>query len=253
MFDKRLIIQDFNKAAGDYDSHSYLQKKVAKRLLFKAENCFKDNDKILDIGSGTGYLSRESGERWQVKQIDMSISMCEVAASYAPVVNGDMDYLPFKNHCFDGAFSSLVLQWSNNLNETFLEVFRILKNNGVLLFSILGKHSLKEMKSVFGDVGRNNSLNSFHNLETLETELKRAGFSNIKYESKEVVFYYSDAIELMKSIKSIGAGNKLEGRRKSFGKKLLSDIKNKYEEEFGIEDDIPATWEVLYFSCKRKG
>ncbi len=61
----------------------------------------------------------------------------------------DEGYLPFQSNTFDIVLSSLYLHWSNDLFKTFSEIERVLKPDGVVIASLLGNDSLKELRNCF--------------------------------------------------------------------------------------------------------
>src|SRR5690606_3582899 len=61
-------------------------------------------------------------------------------------VGGDGECLPLRNHCADVIFSSLAIQWCEQLPQLFTELWRVLKPGGQLLFSTLGPNTLHELK-----------------------------------------------------------------------------------------------------------
>ena len=52
---KKHINRQFSKACDTYESDAFIQKKMAEHLMFML--CSKSFFKILEIGSGTGYLT----------------------------------------------------------------------------------------------------------------------------------------------------------------------------------------------------
>jgi ubiquinone/menaquinone biosynthesis C-methylase UbiE len=54
-------------------------------------------------------------------------------------VRADAYALPFGDASFDLVFSSLMLQWCDDLDAVFAEIARVLKPGGLLLFSTSGR------------------------------------------------------------------------------------------------------------------
>ena len=59
-----------------------------------------------------------------------------------PLIQGDIENLPFKNNSFDFVLSSFSLHWTN-LNSSFKEINRILKEDSYFIFNIPIKGSLE--------------------------------------------------------------------------------------------------------------
>ena len=102
---------------------------------------------ILDLGSGAGFDSflaaRETGESGKVIGIDMTPEMVMQARKNAKKGNyknvefiiGEIENLPIENDSIDLIISNCVINLSNQKEQVFREAFRVLKQNGSILFS----------------------------------------------------------------------------------------------------------------------
>lgn len=156
------------------------------------------NQSVLDLGCGTGLLTKEiidwGGEAFGV---DLSEEMITIARENYPDIRFEIsasDKLPYNNNYFDLVASSLVMHYIKNLLPTFIEIGRILKNNGQFVFSM--HHPFNEsfnLKKEFVDgkpllqpYFHNNSyywrmcgadiLSFHHTFENVIQNLKSAGF-----------------------------------------------------------------------------
>jgi len=103
---------------------------------------------ILDVGAGSGRISREIvfNTKANVVAIDaerLAIQSAKKGESLAKneMVVADGQYLPFKNHCFDGIVCIRALKYFPDYVLGISEMSRVLKSNGKLvvdLSSILG-------------------------------------------------------------------------------------------------------------------
>jgi ubiquinone/menaquinone biosynthesis C-methylase UbiE len=89
--------------------------------------------KTLDLGSGTGLLSKFLKK----KLISIDISQKMLIKSNSKNVQGDMVKLPFKDNSFDTVLSFSALMNSNSPQKTINEVCRILKPKGVFIVTYL--------------------------------------------------------------------------------------------------------------------
>jgi ubiquinone/menaquinone biosynthesis C-methylase UbiE len=87
--------------------------------------------RILDLGSGTGYLSEKMGPA-DVVSVDISIDMLRRARlkSKGEFVVADAHRLPFREGRFDAAVSSFAMHEVARPGEVFGEMFRTLKPGG---------------------------------------------------------------------------------------------------------------------------
>ena len=94
--------------------------------------------KILDFGCGTGiYAKLLTKKGAKVKGFDISPEMLKIAKGENPNLDlkiGSGYKIPFREK-FDIVLSSLVLHYFKDWNKVFKEVKRVLKKNGIFIFS----------------------------------------------------------------------------------------------------------------------
>ncbi len=236
---KNKISDSFSSKAKDYDQNAILQKSIAEKLIKFSEEEIKNSVKILDFGCGTGFLAKSIKAKFakenfekNITQSDISPEMCRIASAYGEVICSDFDNLPFEEENFDMIISSCALQWSLNLERTFSGLYKILKNNGKVAFSIFGQRTFEELK--------NFPVNKFLSLDEIEKILKNCGFKNIKTE-REI---YTENISLKKlfdNMKNIGANVNVGNNKltKSNYKELQKNYNNQ------------VTWEVYYIKATK--
>ncbi|MDK2935485.1 MAG: hypothetical protein PWP62_493 [Eubacteriaceae bacterium] len=101
----------------------------------------KGNGKVLDIGTGTGFLANMVAELgYHSVGIDFSEGMLEIGRSNSAnrgtaveFVMGDGDMLPFDDNSFDAVINSRVLWLILDPVKSIKEWMRVLKPGGVLL------------------------------------------------------------------------------------------------------------------------
>jgi len=107
---------------------------------------FKDGDKILDFGAGSGYLSFAIAKKYpncSVVGLDIVSNTLEQNRLYALAQGIDniefIDYdgitLPFEDNVFDWVVTRYVLHHVPDIQNTFDEVSRILKPGGSFFIS----------------------------------------------------------------------------------------------------------------------
>ncbi|MDX1949001.1 MAG: methyltransferase domain-containing protein [Rickettsiales bacterium] len=244
---KQKIADEFSKYAESYNQNAILQKKVAENLanLIKAE--LSQNSKILDIGSGTGFIAEFLGE-FNIIQSDFSFEMCNINKKFGKSIVADFDALPFQKNSFDFVTSSLALQWSLDIEKTFVEIQKIIIQNGVFVFSIFGQKTLQELKfcSEKLDIKSNNN---FHSLEKIISALEKNNFEIISSKIENNIIEYKSLLAMLNSMKSIGAGVNLDESKKSLTKSQIKNIEKIYIENYS--NKFPTTWEIYYIIAKK--
>jgi malonyl-CoA O-methyltransferase len=259
--DKRAVRRAFSRAALQYDAAAVMQREVCSRMLERLDYIKQKPAAVLDVGSGTGWGTRQLAERYPAAQIvalDMAIGMLQAARGASswwgklfsgkatPYVCGDMEALPVKSHSMDMVWSNFALQWCNDLPSTFVELQRVLKVDGLLMFSTFGPDTLKELRSAFQGVDGHNHLNRFADMHDIGDMLVAAGFGDPVMDMEYITLTYSDVKAVMQDLRSIGAHNATAGRATGMmGKNAWNKVLENYE-RLRRDGKLPATFEVIY-------
>ena len=103
--------------------------------------------KILDMGSGTGYMANMLSEAFpdaEIIGLDYSDLMIDYATDFIKkckksdkinFVKGDISNMPFNDNTFDVVVSLNVLHYVENMSGVLYEVQRIIKDNGLITIS----------------------------------------------------------------------------------------------------------------------
>lgn len=255
--DKRGIAQAFDRAAAGYEQQAVLQRTVAERMVERLEVIRIEPDWVLDVGGGTGYAARLLSKRYpraRILLLDLSHEMSLEARRRAPrffsherYVQGDAEALPLSATSVDMIFSSLTLQWCNDLDQVFREFRSVLKVNGLVMLSTLGPDTLKELRWSWAEVDDSHPhVHAFVDMHDLGDALIRAGFSSPVLDVEHFILTYRDLYALMRDLKALGASNRSMARRRGLtGKRSLAKLQQGYE-HYRREGLLPATYEVVY-------
>lgn len=254
--DKNKVAANFGKSANDYAEHAVLQKMVTERLLERLQLVSIMPKVIVDAGSGTGGAARQLKKMYrgaEVIQLDLSFDMlCKARSldsrffSKQHFVCADIEKLPLAKNVTELFFSSLMLQWCNDLNVAFAQIKSTLKIQGLFLFATLGPDTLKELRSSWAAVDDGVHVNTFMDMHDVGDALVRAGFVEPVMDVENITMTYEDCFSLMKDLKVLGSSNADIERRKSLtGKNKINDMIAAYE-SFRVEGRLPATYEIVY-------
>ena len=258
MYDRTHIKAAFGKAASTYDDQAELQALIRADAITLASQHWPENAYIADIGCGTGAFAHETqqqGLRLNTISVDIAFGMCQQAHTITPhVINASADALPFADASFDGLFSSLMLQWMPDTLATFREMARITKPHARLILTSFTEGTLKELQEVFASIDTTPHINTFLAPMHLTALAAHAGFALLDAREETFTEYYSDAISLMRSIKTIGASNKNTTRAKGLmTPSYLKKVETYYAEHFGKKKKgLPATWNAITLLLERQ-
>lgn len=259
--DKARVRASFDRAATSYDAAAVLQKEVRERMLERLDYTRLAPRRILDAGTGTGHAARALAERYKdshVVALDIALGMLRLTATAEPwwrrfipdgrrsAVCADIENLPLQTASMDLVWSNLAIQWCNDLDQAFGEMARVLRPEGLLMFSTFGPDTLKELRAASAADPSHVHVSRFIDMHDIGDALVRAGFSAPVMDVEHFVLTYEDVLGVMRDLKAIGARNAAQGRQRGLeGKGFLARLTERYE-RFRDQGKLPATFEVVY-------
>ncbi|WP_417223968.1 malonyl-ACP O-methyltransferase BioC [Amphritea sp.] len=251
-FLKPQIAESFSRAAVSYDSVAQLQREIGHELLSQLPT--SSADVVVDLGCGTGYFAPLLTEHLKPQQLiclDLALGMLEYARQHRATPNtlwlcGDAEKLPLADGSVDLIFSSLAVQWCEDLPALFSEVARVLKPGGRFLFSTLGPETLYELRDSWSVVDCFQHVNRFISLSCLQVSAEKQ-LRQVRLQQRHKVLLYDQLRELTAELKGIGAHNISAGRPSGLtGKARIVAFKAAYEQFRRPDGQLPATYQVFY-------
>lgn len=247
--DKMAVAQAFGKAAKRYDVHAAFQRDVGQRLLDKMPQDLTGKT-VLDLGCGTGYFSELLRQRGaNLICADLSVEMLAQAKKRCGddgvvYFQADAECLPFKAHSIDYVFSSLALQWCDDLSKPLDEIRRVLKTSGVAYFSTLLDGSLFELKQAWMKIDTYQHVNDFITFNQVKIALAQSHCHQYQLDLPSITVWYDKAFSLMKDLKGIGA-NHVSGRSPGLKSRyILLQVEQAYQAFQNHQGLLPATYQV---------
>lgn len=230
---------------------------------------------ILDAGCGEGEDLAEMRESfpasnlialdasWEmlqagrVRETEMRTSMQRLLTKWFPrragtssklgerAICGDFANLPLASNSVDLIWSNLALHWHPQPDRVFSEWRRVLKVDGLLMFSCFGPDTLKELRTAFERTGKGTHILPFVDMHDFGDMLVQAGFSTPVMDMETITVTYEALDKLMTDIRGLG-GNPLATRSKGLlGKHLWGHIKAEIELNRS-GGKLPLTFEIIY-------
>ncbi|HKD55083.1 MAG TPA: malonyl-ACP O-methyltransferase BioC [Steroidobacteraceae bacterium] len=246
----------FDRASAGYESAARLQAEVAAELLERLEAFRFTPGVVLDLGAGTGRVTRALKRRYPralVLALDLAPGMLREAQRHQRLwrrferVCGDALRLPLRDASVDLVFSNLMLQWCEPLDAALTEVRRVLKPSGFFAFSTFGRDTLQELRSAWAQADdRFNHVNHFPEVHEAGDALMRAGLMEPVLDVDRIELEYPDALTLMRDLKTLGAHNVTAGRSRALtGRSRLTRMQLAYD-GYRRDNRLPATYEIIY-------
>ncbi len=258
--DKQLIASSFAAAANSYDAHAFLQRYVADALLGKMQ-ASAGVSRVLDLGSGTGYCTQKLQDLYPNAEI-ISLDIAAAMLNYARQAHksrqlsevficADAENLPLQNQSIDVIFSSLAIQWCQNLSGLFAGLKQVLKPEGKLYLATFGPGTLRELELAWQQIDDAVHVNHFEDEMSIRQALQLNGFVSTRLQQQTEVRHYPTLAALKNELKSIGARNMNAGRVQGLnGRRKLQKLVRAFEKNAVASRGIPVTYQVQFVSAQ---
>lgn len=263
--DDAALCRKFDVAASAYANAAVVQREVGNRLLERFDVMRIAPEVVLDMGCGPGTHTGALVARFpnaQVIAVDQSPKMLELAAppkrgllarfSRAPratALRADMRAMPLKFGSADVLWSNFSLQWASDLPTLFGEWNRVLRSDGVLMFTAPGPDTLKELRSAVASVESSDVIRShtFTDLHDLGDMLIHAGFADPVMDMEVITLEYADTKALWRDMRDQAATSSAAARpRGLMTPRKLNAIEAALEHSRGSNGKIRISVEVVY-------
>ncbi|WP_343584079.1 methyltransferase domain-containing protein [Herbaspirillum sp.] len=255
----------------------FLRREVSARMQERLALVKISPNQVLDAGCGEGadlpMLQKRYPEA-QVVGLDGAYGMLAVAAEHqrgaqsalnrlfgsinkwlgasggrgnAPeLACADFAQLPLGQRSLDLVWSNLALHWHPQPDRVFAEWRRVLRVEGLLMFSCFGPDTLREVRSAFESIDLAPHTLPFVDMHDFGDMLVNAGFSTPVMDMETITVTYETPQRLLEDVRAWG-GNPLETRRRG----LLSRGQRQrllaaFEAMRNRDGKIPLTFEVVY-------
>lgn len=159
---------------------------------------------------------------------------------------GDFMRLPLAGNSVDMVWSNLAVHWHPQPDEVFGEWRRVLRRDGLLMFSCFGPDTFKELRTAFAESDAQHVL-PFVDMHDFGYMLVNARFSTPVMDMETLTITYDSVDKLLADVRAIG-GNPLDTRpRGLFGRSAWHRVVERLEKQRRDADGkIPLTVEVSY-------
>jgi len=247
------ICQSHQKIATIYDKHSEVIHLIGERLIEKLDFIKLSPECVLDLGSGTGQFLKPLKKRFpkaKIIGVDIALSMLKQNRKKQgwfnkfPLCVANNINLPFKDNSVDFIFANMLLPYCLDLSKTFKEMTRVLKPEGLLLFSSCGPDTLKELKLAWQAVDTYEHVNRFVDMHDIADVLLGENFSDPVVDMEMLTVNYTSIKQLLKDLKGSGSINLNSDRFKGLSSlQRLAKLKDNYPKKAQY---FPATIEIIY-------
>lgn len=251
------IKNNFSEAVQYYNEHAELQKNIAERLA-KSLNPWRysiPEGPIMEIGAGTGFLSKHLSEMFKDRELiisDLSDEMVQFCRNnFSDTGSVKCRTLDAENEVWPDSTYSLitgnyVAQWFKHPAQTLSKIATSLKPGGLLLVSFPASESFSNWRQYCVDLGLPFTGNELPDLERVVIDLSM-GPLQVDYYEDDMVDMFDDIFNFFSHLKKTGTSTNLRNKKLSVKQlKMLNDYW--LEKENG---KIKVQYHTAFIAAKR--
>jgi malonyl-CoA O-methyltransferase len=247
----------------------FLRREIAARMHERLGVVKIAPHRVLDAGCGAGAdlgLLQKDFPAAQIIGLDAAPAMVEAAQAPASTLRtlnqmlskllpakagidllcGDFGALPLAANSIDLVWSNLALHWHPQPDRVFAEWRRVLRTEGLLMFSNFGPDSLREIRSAFAALDSHAHALPFVDMHDFGDQLVEAGFSTPVMDMEVITVTYDTVPALLADVRALG-GNPLATRRRGLiGRDGWQRVLDAFERGRRPDGKLALTFEVIY-------
>ncbi|MCC8392094.1 methyltransferase domain-containing protein [Paraburkholderia sp. MMS20-SJTR3] len=277
--DSRRLRRIFDRRATSFDEVAFLPREIAQRMRERLDYIKVAPASVLDAGCGAGDDIPGLRERFPEAPVfgtDLSHGMLSRALRhdagdtswrrFLPASLGkalgargprfaqaDFSALPFAAGAFEFIWSNLALHWHSRPDLVLPEWQRVLKVNGLLMFSTLGPDTLKELRGAYAEIEAAHGVASrkhvidFVDMHDLGDMLVEAGFEIPVMDQETLTITYKSPESLLADVRRWGAYPFERGALPgALARRLHKALLAALEARRRADGTIALTFEVIY-------
>lgn len=250
-----MISKRFSAAAETYDRHARPQLALAQSVISMIPETYPEQ--ILELGAGTGQLTRLLTERFPDVLID-ALDLAEKMVAHSQVKFrrfSQINWLVGDAQTWCGTdpypliVSSAALHWTTDLKSTCENIFQNLESGGTFALGMMLKGTLKELHELRNEIAPAKSpLITLPTYEETKTCLQAAGFTLERRKHSDEEILYENAAAFLKAIHEQGVtGGKVSAGNAPLSRTELSQLVADYQENYSSDGGVYATYETATF------
>jgi len=257
------VAQQFDQRAHRIGAHDALLREVANRMLSRLEYIRLDPQRILDVGCGlgrsrNGLMARYPSAVWH----GIELSAATARAGRAEQLRGagvarlwrkpplwlvaDGARLPIADQSVDLVYSNLMLHWHPAPHSVLPEWKRVLRVDGLLMFSCFGPDTLAELRNAVESALPLARPMPFVDMHDFGDMLVAGGFSTPVMDVERITLTFPTARALIDEVRALGSNPRDDRPRAVPSGRQARHLLAAIEEQRDSSGRLPLTFEIAY-------
>lgn len=229
-----------------YEEHAVIQKETAAWLTSEISSVCAVNrfDRVLEIGCGTGILTRSLINNYQINEItanDIVDAAEYISNDRVSFIQGDAMNVPF-NGRFNLIASSSTLQWIPDIKSLLNKCKGLLKEDGILAFATYGEKNIQEIRNLM-NIGL-----SYKTSDEI-SELMKNDFELLSTKEAIKHMYFNTPVEILKHFGKTGVNGIINHR---FTRESLRQFKDHFSSFYINGRGYSLTFHPMIFIARKK-
>lgn len=249
------------------DEAQFLYGEIAQRMLQRLGYVRIDPATLLDAGCGAGHAIEPLRARFpniDYIGLDSCPALLQAATErYATrpslwqklrnkptrtphFVEADLAQSGLDPSSLDLVWSNMALHWHPEPHRVLAEWRRILRTNGLVMFSCLGPGSLQEVRQALDDAGLQTATPSFVDMHDFGDLMLEHGFADPVMDQEVITLTYRSPEKLLADLRILG-GNPVNGRKPGLASRAWRQhLLDALEKQRHMDGTIHLSLEVAY-------
>lgn len=212
------VKKHFEKSLDKYDENAVVQKFLAKKLAEETALLKNEFGNILELGSGTGLLTRELKEKLKFNSYTAN-DLSEKSKKYIDKILKNYIFISgnaqkiHTGKTYDLIISNAMFQWFSNLDEVLNKYKNFLNKEGIIAFTTFLPDNFPQFKEISG-------LSLKYKSKSELEEILNKNYKIITLKEYKKTLEFNSPLELLYHMKNTGV-NSLNSTTWTF-----SDVKN---------------------------
>lgn len=243
---KSLIAKRFAKAAKSYDREAVVQRAIVRHEVNLLRSVWNPTaaPQILEIGCGTGFLTRELLEYAPLRYVANDlVAYPQVTENMAvEFLQGDAEQVDFPQE-MDLIASCSAIQWMTDMTSFAGKCAASLKPDGWIAFSSFGPENFREIRELTGEGLLYYSLNRL-------TQILEKHFTVMTKGEEVHQLHFPSPIDVLRHLRATGVTGT---RPYSWNKQRLQEFYEQYTQRYAnAQGRVILTYHPLYVLAKKK-